>query len=100
MSVGFSPAILNAFSAAGLTGESVSDGAYVMVEWFEYSPAPSSHTGGFFERLAISGDATMTAAPPLTGLTISNRWRGSTIMREFRTSAMESGLSLKVASGL
>ena len=99
MSLRSTPAILNAASAAGLIGESVNDGAYVIEEWFEYSPAPSSHAGGFFARLATSGDATITADPPLHGLTISYRWSGSTIMREFSTSSIVSGLSLKVASG-
>ncbi len=55
--------------------------------------------GGFFARLATSGDATTTAAPPLTGLTISYRWSGSTIIREPSTSSIVSGFSLKVASG-
>ena len=43
MSFGCRPAILKPFSAAGLIGEVVIDGAYVIVEWFAALPAPSPY---------------------------------------------------------
>ena len=51
----------------------LSERAYAdLVALCQFLPGPaSSQTGGFFARFAISGEATITAEPPLHGLTIS-----------------------------
>ena len=64
------------------------------------SPKPFTHTGRFRPRRASRSSAITTAAPPITGITISSNRSGAAMTGLASTSSMVNGLSSKIAPGV
>src|SRR3972149_5155221 len=89
--LGFTPAMSKARRAETAMADVVRLGAYVMLRWVQYSPAPRMETAGFGAERATLADVTTTAAAPAQGMTISSMCNGSRMIGELRTSSTVMG---------